>query len=81
MERMKASELNLGDTVRLFDGAFGDAVVQQITDEGVTFFRPYATTADFSYTGGAIPYIGIETRHTVSLETFVNVLRRAEPKR
>lgn len=65
-EKVKAGDLKLGDVVRLFDtGPFGDGVVRQIvhTDKGefaVHVFRPYATTGDFSYTGGVIPYIGVE---------------------
>jgi hypothetical protein len=58
--KAKISELELGDTVKLFDGPFGWGVVRRITDTLVTVFRPYAITADFSYTGGVIPYVGIE---------------------
>lgn len=55
------SELQLGDVVSLFpDDVFSGCVVRQIKDGYAHLFRPYATTADFSYTGGVIPYIGVE---------------------
>lgn len=53
-------DLKLADRVRLGNFPFADAIVKQIKDGKVILFRPYATTADFSYTGGVIPYIGIE---------------------
>lgn len=53
--------LMLGDRVRL-DGidAYSDATVIDITDKEITLFRPYVQVSDFTYTGGLIPYIGIE---------------------
>jgi hypothetical protein len=57
---IKARDLRLGDTVILFDGAYGSAAVTQIAGGLVSFFRPYATTSDFACTGGVIPYVGIE---------------------
>ena len=60
---MKTSELRLGDRVRPkhpASRAFTDMVVKQIKNDEITFFRPYAHTADFSYTGGVICYVGIE---------------------
>jgi hypothetical protein len=65
------SELQLADTVRIGDDAFGFAVVTQIADGLVHFFRPYAHTADFSYTGGVMTYVGIET-WTVALDSSTN---------
>lgn len=65
---LKTSELCLADVVDTggIDG-FSTCIVIRIvepTDENkygsVTLFRPYATTSDFSYTAGVIPYIGIE---------------------
>lgn len=53
-------EMKLGDTVKLFDGPFGYAIVNQITDDEVILTRPYGTTADFSYSGGVIFYTGQE---------------------
>lgn len=61
---MKAKELRLRDVVRYADDrmpAWGTMVVSQITADEVHFFRPYAITSDFAYTGGVIPYIGTET--------------------
>lgn len=60
---MKAKDLKLGDRVRSKISvmrAFNDMVVKQIKDNEITFFRPYVHTADFSYTGGVICYVGIE---------------------
>ena len=60
---MKAIELKLGDRVRpknSFMRCFNDMVVKQIHNEEITFYRPYVHTADFSYTGGVICFIGIE---------------------
>lgn len=59
-DRFKASEMKLGDTVKLFDGPFGYGVVNQIAEGQVHIFRPYATTADFSYGEYVTPYVGIE---------------------
>lgn len=55
-------EMQLGDTVRYspFGTAWNVAIVKQIRDGEVKLFRPYGTTADFSYTGGVICYVGIE---------------------
>ncbi len=76
----KASELRLADIVMLNckDGfgkgaieipqAYTCATVIRVTDTEVTFFRPYVQTADFSYTGGVIPYIGIE-RFSISRDS------------
>ena len=57
---MNNSELQLADQVARHND-FGIATVKQITDSTVTFFRPYTVTADFSYTGGVICYVGIQT--------------------
>ena len=53
-------ELQLGDRVRLFEGAFNDATVINVTETVVTVFRPYVHTSNFSTTGGLIPYLGFE---------------------
>lgn len=62
---LPAMDLRLGDTVSPTHDdngsrAYETATVVQIKDGRIYLFRPYATTADFSYTGGVIPYIGIE---------------------
>lgn len=61
---IKTSELQLADVVvQTPNGGtpWGATIVTQVTDEEVSLFRPYGHTADFSYTGGVIPYVGIET--------------------
>ena len=60
MQSLPIRELRLGDVVQLFDGPFGTATVQKVTDEAVHMERPYGVSADFSYTGGVITYIGHE---------------------
>jgi len=54
--------LRLADTVRIGNATdgFTIAVVVKVTDTEVEFFAPYVTTGDFSYTGGVIPYIGVQ---------------------
>ena len=58
--RVKSDDLRLADVVRLFDGPFGWAIVMKIDEGGVHFYRPYAVTEGFSYTGGVLAYVGIE---------------------
>jgi hypothetical protein len=53
-------EIKLADTVKLFDGEWGYAIVTQITDDEIILTRPYGATSDFSYTGGVIFYTGQE---------------------
>jgi hypothetical protein len=56
----KAKDLELADTVHLFDGPFGYGIVTKIEDDKVHIFRPYAATADFSYSSGVIHFVGFE---------------------
>lgn len=60
---IKTSELQLADVVA--QHPVGDlwqtTLVTQVKDGKVHLFRPYGHTGDFSYTGGVIPYVGIET--------------------
>ena len=60
-ERVKTEDLRLRDVV-VVDGLmpFPHATVVNITDDEVTFFRPYVHTGDFSYTGGVLHYVGYE---------------------
>lgn len=62
MGKVKGSELNLGDIVKVWDNSdpYSFATVKQIEKDTVTLFRPYVATADFSCTGGVICYVGIE---------------------
>lgn len=80
--KLPATELRLADTVQLsgMEG-YQTATVKQIeTVDGilyVTFFRPYVSTADFSYTGGVICLIGVEEfRATPSKTELFTVLAR-----
>jgi hypothetical protein len=55
--------IGLGDIVSLgwSDSGYDTATVSQVYEDGtVDLFRPYTHTADFSYTGGVICYVGIE---------------------
>jgi hypothetical protein len=60
------AELQLADKVRLAhmkdDKAKGPYLVRQIdkVNGKVHLWRPYIHHADFSHTGGVIPYVGIE---------------------
>lgn len=71
--QIRARDFQLADVVSRVgqgvNGAFDDCVVKKIEEvefpitgkhKFATLFRPYAHTADFSYTGGVICYIGIE---------------------
>ena len=59
--RIKPRDMQLADVITCTPGhAFTTGIVKRITDASVTIFRPYAVTADFSYTGGVICYTGVE---------------------
>lgn len=53
--RITHREVQVGDIVRCFDGAFGDAKVTRVSDEHVTLFRPWMAAGD-----GGYPQIGVE---------------------
>src|SRR5262245_1672465 len=59
---VRASELRLGDVVQSPRGIapYGTCTVKQIEGKLITMFRPYVHTADFSFTGGVLCYIGVE---------------------
>lgn len=77
----KVSELKLADTVRVSVTDWGTAIVQNITATDVVFFRPYGVTANFSYTGGVICYVGIETYSVpLSSDMEFEILTRKELK-
>lgn len=69
-KKISPRDMQLGDTVRYlpFGSAWNVAIVKQITATDVVLFRPYGTTADFSYTGGVICYVGME-QYTVPLSS------------
>lgn len=84
---LRAKELRLGDVVRLSPLPFPDACVVKVTDDMVTFQRPYGVTSDFSYGGDGkesrvIFYTGIETfsvfRLTASTAATYTVLSRKQ---
>ncbi len=71
--KIKTSELQLADVVvQTLNGGtpWGATIVTQIKDGEVHLFRPYGHTADFSYTGGVIPYVGIET-YKIELDSAI----------
>ena len=58
------AELQLADVVEAESTTnlvWTTCIVTQIENGQVTLFRPYGHTGEFSYTGGVIPYVGIET--------------------
>lgn len=61
-QRIPATELKLADVVQLdgFFGGWGTAIVKQIKDGLITFWRPYGHSGEFEYSGGVICYIGLE---------------------
>lgn len=67
--KIKARDMHLADVVRYNPfGVWNTAVVKQITATDIVLFRPYGTTADFSYTGGVICYVCIE-EYTVPISS------------
>lgn len=74
-------ELQLADVVQVLEGPWGTATVVQIKDNIIHLERPYGTTADFSYTGGVIAYVGLE-RFTMFADskTTVTLWQRKELK-
>ena len=60
--KLKPAELVLGDRVNLLPGEdYGWATVVNITADTVELVRPYVHIGDFTYTGGVLHYIGVET--------------------
>ena len=76
MTKSKVRDLNLGDIVRVSSGMeYSSATVYRKLDDGsACVWRPYVHTGDFTYTGGVIPYIGLED-FTLSPDSEVEVLR------
>ena len=63
------NELEIGDVVTLTNQErnvkiilepYCQLTVINKTEKEITFFKPYVSLADFTYTGGVIPYIGVE---------------------
>lgn len=60
---IKIKDLEIGDVVKLLPVQENEVNLEMTvinkTTEKITFFRPYVTLANFIYTGGVIPYIGV----------------------
>lgn len=73
------SALSLGDIVKVHEGPYGSATVRQVFPDGsAQVWRPYVMVADFSYTGGVIPSIGLEDFRLLAHST-VELLRKGDP--
>lgn len=57
-------DMELGDIVQIYEGTYGCATVEEVSEKEVILFRPYVQTSDFAYGGQnssrVIPYIGSE---------------------
>jgi len=74
------TELAMGDQVKLHDCAYGCSTVVNITDDEVTFARPFIHTGDFSYTGGVLYYTGLEEfKRSLSSSEMIELLGRGKP--
>ncbi len=81
-KEISVKDLRLGDAVRLSLQKFSDATVYRINEEKkcVDVWRPYVHTSEFSYTGGVVPYIGIED-FSISFEQKVFLVERGGEKK
>lgn len=74
--------ISLGDVVSIAvdgSGAYTSATVCKVNEDGtVNLFRPYTHTADFSYTGGVICYVGIEHIDSVNPK-HLTLLQKGQP--
>ena len=78
--KVPVSSLGLGDIVKVHDGPYGSATVRQVYSDGsVQVWRPYVMVADFSYTGGVIPSIGLEDFRLWGTGHTVELLRKGDP--
>ena len=80
--KVRMRDLKVGDVIQLFEGAYGTATVKQIKDGEVILFRPYTSTADFTYGNNeVICYIGIEfCTYLVSEEYEYELFARGDLK-
>jgi len=78
--KVKGTELRLADVVNTEGDKYNSATIKQITKDSITLFRPYVATADFSYTGGVICYIGIEEYTVPKDDREWEVIERKELK-
>jgi hypothetical protein len=77
--KIAGHKLCLGDVVSLSDSPYSTATVKKVGDTYITFFRPYVSTADFSYAGGVICYIGLEEFDASNAQTYDLIERRKSP--
>lgn len=75
-------KLDLGDVVEYgWESGYDHATVQQVNPDGtVDLFRVYVQTADFSYTGGVICYVGVNVDKNISPST-IKLIRKGQPLR
>lgn len=77
----KNPNIALGDVVRIGNdsGSFPDHTVCKVNEDGtVNLFRPYVRTADFSYTGGVICYVGISQTDSVDPDRLT-LVQKGQP--
>jgi hypothetical protein len=74
--KVKATDLRIGDVVRLNDLPWSTSIVKNIKDNLIHLWRPYGTTADFTYTGGVICYTGTEDYTIPANHLEVDLLER-----
>ncbi len=75
MGMKEQKELRVRDIVRLSNLPYADATVVKIESHLIHLVRPYLHTADFEYTGGVIPYVGLERMTLMVSDTKINVIR------
>ena len=88
MMNIPTAGLKLGDFVvqqdsrgTVLDREFSTCIVTKVEEDQVKLFRPYGVTADFSYTGGVIPYMGAEDYWVEKERTILwKIYRRQELK-
>lgn len=76
----RVMDLQLGDVVILGPGPYMTGTVYRIDPNSVMVFRPYVQTADFTYTGGVITYIGHEDVSLHRDNRTVTLVSRRDPE-
>ena len=81
-EVVKASELQIGDIIRLssIDNGYADCTVYNLENGSAHLIRPYIHTADFLHTGGVITYIGQEDFSIPLNDTMITRLSSRSPE-
>jgi hypothetical protein len=80
MKQVKASDLNVGDIIRVsdIDDGYNDSTVINVTETVVYVVRPYVHTSDFTTSAGLISYIGQE-EFCIGPDMRVTLLRSVNP--